>query len=58
MVFITSEIASGVAGFGVGIRIRSLINSPFFVSTMAPFIPDPPISIPNILIVYDFKSSI
>jgi hypothetical protein len=48
---IVSITAFGVAGLGVGIRYLSVTSSPLFVSTIAPFIPDPPTSIPNIFIV-------
>ena len=43
--------ALGVAGCGVGMRTRSLIRAPLRVSTRAPLIPDPPISIPMAIIV-------
>src|SRR5215210_4239323 len=42
-----STIASGVAGVGVLILTLSFTNSPVSVSTGAPLIPDPPMSIPN-----------
>jgi hypothetical protein len=51
-VSMTSEMASGRAGFGVGMRKRSLTNVPFTVSTIAPLIPEPPTSIPSISIIY------
>ena len=51
-VSMTLEMASGRAGFGVGMRKRSLTNVPFSVSTTAPFIPEPPTSIPSISIIY------
>jgi hypothetical protein len=43
----TSAIASGVAGLGVGMRIRSDTSSPVSRSTIAAFMPEPPMSMPN-----------
>ena len=42
-----SAIAAGVAGFGVGMRIRSDASAPVSRSTTAAFIPEPPMSMPN-----------
>src|SRR5699024_443902 len=39
--------ASGVAGLGVEILMRSPTNSPVSKSTMAPLIPEPPTSMPK-----------
>jgi hypothetical protein len=39
--------ALGVEGWGVATRIRSENNSPFTASTRATFIPEPPMSTPN-----------
>ncbi len=47
----TSAIAFGVAGCGVGIRWRSAVSSPVFVSTGAPLIPEPPMSMPRTFIL-------
>ncbi len=43
----TAATACGVAGCGVGMRSRSVANSPFLRSTMAPLMPDPPMSMPS-----------
>ncbi len=47
-----SATASGVAGFGVGMRYRSASRAPFFTWTGAPLTPEPPMSIPRILVGY------
>ena len=49
--FTTLATASGVAGCGVGILNLSVNNAPVFVFTIAPLIPVPPMSIPNIFMV-------
>src|SRR5258708_29541239 len=45
-----AEMAAGVAGTGASTRIRSANTLPFLVLTGAPFIPEPPISMPSIFI--------
>ena len=57
-VFSSLATLSGVAGFGVGTRSRSLKSSPVLLSTMAPFMPVPPMSIPKICIRYIFKDQL
>ena len=42
--------SSGIAGFGVSNLNLGVTSSPVVVSTIAPFIPVPPISIPKISI--------
>ena len=47
----TSATSLGVPGFGVGIRCRFSSNSPVSVSTGAAFMPLPPMSMPNALLM-------
>jgi hypothetical protein len=43
----TAATASGVAGWGVGSRVRGVRSAPVTVSTSAPLMPLPPMSIPK-----------
>ena len=47
---------AGLAGCGVSIRRRSRTNSPRSVSTIAPLMPEPPISMPRISIARPISS--
>ena len=44
--FTTAATASGVAGCGVGMRMRSAVKAPAARSTGAPLMPVPPMSTP------------